>query len=180
MLAWSGGAGVALAKRRQRTGTGGSKAEIAAGERVAHADVMVQIGQRRHAGNVRFRAFDDHRQPEPQLAKPDGHRIAIDPEDGVREQLSAYAMGVDDRGCLPQLRASVHGAEAFEGVHQKRPRAAGRVEDAQAVQRNGGGRGEHERRAVVVESIGRQLGEGGEEGIAHDLIDERRRRVERA
>ena len=66
----------------------------------------------------------------------------------------------------------MHGAEAFERVHEKRAGPAGGIEHAQLVQRGGGGRGEVEWCVGVVEGIGGQVGECMAERVAYDLVHE--------
>ena len=173
LLSRAAGARVALAQRGQRAGAGRSETEVAASERVAHTDVVIQVGQRRHAGDLGFRACDDHRQPEAQLAQPDGDRIAIHAEDAVCEDLSSDVMRVGRGGrARGALGALVQDAEAFERVHQKGSGSAGRVENAQAVQGIVGRGREQERRGRVVERIGGEIWKCRVQGIADDLIDE--------
>jgi hypothetical protein len=61
VLAWAGGARVAIAERGEFARTGWGESKIATGERVADADVVIEVGERGDQCRARFRAFDDHR-----------------------------------------------------------------------------------------------------------------------
>ena len=82
-------AGVAIAKRSESSRRRWRVMEVAAGQGVADADVMVEVGERWDESDVCLRAFDHDRQPEPEFAQPHGHRVTIDAENGASEYVTA-------------------------------------------------------------------------------------------
>ena len=97
-------------------------------ERVANADVVVEIGERSDIGGVGGVVIDDDGEPEAKFAEPDGHRSDIDAEDRVCENVAA-----DDRGGAGIAELCAEDGETFEGGDEDAAGAAGGVEDAKIV-----------------------------------------------
>jgi hypothetical protein len=183
VLAGAGGACVALAQAGEGAGAGRRELEASAGERIAHADVVIEIGEWGNAVGVCGRAFDDHGEPEAQLAEPDRHGLAVDAEDGAREQVSATGVGVTR---VPE--ACEEGVELFEEMDEEGAGATGGIDHpqrldagAQRVTLLGGndravGCGGLANEGECLGGIGEQCGERGVDGVA----DQRGRRVVRS
>ncbi len=98
------------------------------GERVADADVVVEVGERGDGVRVGDVAFDDDGEPEAELAEPDGRAVDVDAEDGAGED-GLTAVG---EGARVVARGEEVG-EALEGVDEESAGAAGRVEEAERL-----------------------------------------------
>jgi hypothetical protein len=163
----AGGSGVALAQLRHAFRARRRVTEVSAGERVADPDVVIQVRQWWDVGDPRFRALDDDGEPESQFAEPDGHRVAIDPEDAFRQDIAAnHVEWAEVSG------ARFDAGECFEGVYEKRAGAAGGVEQSQGLEGLARVGGEGQRVSCVVECVRRQGGDRGEQRVAHDGVDE--------
>ena len=90
-LSRPGGSHVSSAKTRQfaTTSYGASIVECGSAERVANADVPIEIRQRRNPHWIWLVTLDDYREPETELAQPHRHRIEVDAEDGRRQNATA-------------------------------------------------------------------------------------------
>ena len=155
--------------------------ECVAGQRVANADVPVEVGERSHTHPARLLALDHHGEPEAQLAEPHGGRIHVDAEDRTSEQLASQYRG------LPGVaRASLQSGERFQRVDEERAGPARRVEHAHvgdARTQNwrilGGNRLARER---ALHDLARQrwVHQRARERGARHLANQRLRRVEGA
>ncbi len=78
---------------------------------------------------IAFGALDDDREPEPQLAKPDRHRIQVDAEN---RSCQHPPPDLGNRAGLTRIEAQR--SNSFEDVNEKRTGAAGRIEHSNTAQ----------------------------------------------
>jgi hypothetical protein len=126
----AGSTSVAPAQARDARAAGhdGRVAERASAERIADANVAIQIRQWRNAQRVRLVVLDHDREPEAQLAEPHGRGVDVDAEDRSGEE------GAADRDRAAYVSAAGEQTrQLLEGVHEKRAGAAGGIEDRQVV-----------------------------------------------
>jgi hypothetical protein len=125
-LANSGRARVSLAQTRERMrrARGCGHDECIARERITHANLRVEIRQRRDTMRVNPRCFDHDRKPEAQFAEPDGGGFAINAEQLARENVATDRGGVA-RIAAPQAQIG----ERLEGVHEECTGSARRIDD---------------------------------------------------
>ena len=100
--------------------------KCAAGKRVADPNVAVQIRQRHDLHRVALGIQNRSREPEPELAEPDCRWIDIYAEDRASEDLASYNV---DRSQISVVNAKRR--QPFHAVHEKRARAARRIEHSQ-------------------------------------------------
>lgn len=103
--------------------------ERIARERVAHADVEIQIRQRGHAARVRLVAVYENRQPQAQLAQPHGCGVRVHPENSAGEHGAAH-------GHFAALVAveQQEPRNALEHAHEKGAGPARRVQHCQMLE----------------------------------------------
>ena len=127
----TGSAHIALAqpnKDRRWPHDGRRLRESLAGQCVSHADVAVEVGQRRHGGHSGLLALDHHREPEAQLTEPHCGGIDVHSVNGARQYVApnrCHAAGV--------AGGAVEQRKSFQHEDQKRPGSAGGVEHCEPV-----------------------------------------------
>ena len=129
VLAGAGSARVAVTQSSESASGGWCVVKVAAGECVADANVVVEVWKRRNECDASFRAFDHDGQPEAEFAQPDGHRVAIDAEDGAGEHLAPELVE------WPMIAgACLERRKAFKHVHEEGARSACGIEDAERAE----------------------------------------------
>src|SRR4051812_37468611 len=79
---------VSLTESPERNGALRQRRKIDIGrERIAHANVVIEIGERLYPQRIRDVGFDNDGEPEAQLAEPDSCWILVDAENRARQHV---------------------------------------------------------------------------------------------
>ena len=111
--------GVSLAESAERGAAAKANvvvAEGSAGQRIADANVSIEVRERQNGGGVALVALDDDGEPEAKLAQPDGRWVDVDAEDRSGDDVATDRA---HRSLVAALRANRR--DTLERVNEKRP-----------------------------------------------------------